>query len=123
MAQRLTTSWRIAGAAALGAAVLSGGGCLINSGSEQVVDADAKRVAVEFESEQGLTDFQKTVRSRYAAGGGVVSKSGLAIPFVIAAGNKKVLSENAFYNAEVEKADVNGDHQISDAEARAYAAR
>jgi hypothetical protein len=99
---------------------LGAGGCLINSGSEKVVEPDAKRMKVEFESEEGLTMFQRTVRQRYERGGGVVGSSGFAIPFVIAAGEKKVLSENAFYNGEVAKAEANGDGKIGDAEARAY---
>jgi hypothetical protein len=100
---------------------LGGAGCLINSGSEKVVESDAKRLKVDFETEDGLSTFQRTVRQRYEAGGGVVSKTGFAIPFVIATGEKRVLSENAFYNGEVAKADANGDSKISDAEARAYA--
>src|SRR5436189_199191 len=58
---------------------------------------------------------------RHEAGGGVVGTSGFAIPFVVADGEKRVLSENAYYNGEVAKADANGDGKISDAEARAYA--
>jgi hypothetical protein len=108
--------WAIAAVLPLGA-----GGCLINSGSEKVVDSDAKRLKVDFESEEALTTFQRAVRERYEAGGGVVSKSGFAIPFVIAAGERRVLSENAYYNGEVAKADANGDGKIADAEARAYA--
>lgn len=100
---------------------LASTGCLINSGTEKVVEPDAKRMKVEFESEEALMSFQKTVRQRYQAGGGVVSSTGFAIPFVIAAGEKQVLSENAFYNGEVAKADVNDDGVISDVEARAYA--
>jgi len=76
---------------------------------------------VDFESEEALSTFQRTVRQRYEAGGGVVEKSGFAIPFVIATGERRVLSENAFYNGEVAKADADGDGKISDAEARAYA--
>ena len=101
--------------------VLGSGGCLINSGSEKVGDSDAKRMKVDFDSEDGLATFQRTVRHRYQAGGGVVGEYGFAIPFVIAVGEKRVLSENAFYNGEVGKADANGDGKISDSEARAYA--
>ena len=106
-----------------GAAVVAcgGAGCLINSSNEKVVEPDAKRIAVDFESEQSLETFQKAANARYASGGGVVGKSGLAIPFVIAASERRVLSENAFYNAQVRKADTNGDGVVSNVEARVYA--
>ena len=107
--------------AAVAIALCLGGGCLVNSGSEKVVESDAKRMKIDFESEEGLSKFQGTVRQRYETGGGVVSKSGFAIPFVVAVGEKRVLSENAYYNGEVAKADANGDGKISDAEARVYA--
>jgi hypothetical protein len=112
-------SLRLCGAAVF--LCLGGVGCLINSGSEKVVESDAKRLKVDFETEDGLSTFQRTVRQRYEAGGGVVGTSGFAIPFVVAVGEKRVLSENAYYNGEVAKADANGDGKISDAEARAYA--
>ena len=119
LASAIAKPARVLGAALVVA--VGGGGCLINSDSEKVVQADAKRVTVNFESEQSLATFQKAVSGRYAAGGGVVSRSGFAIPFVIAAGSKKVLSENAFYNAQVHKADADGDGMVSNAEARVYA--
>jgi hypothetical protein len=116
---KLTRSiaWSIAAAAAVALC----GGCLINSSNEKVVQPDAKRVAVDFESEQALATFQKAVAARYAGDGGVVSRSGFAIPFVIGASEKRVLSENAFYNAQVVKADADGDGRLSEAEARVYA--
>ena len=107
--------------APLAVCAIAGGGCLINSASEKVIEPDAQRMSVQFESEKGMAAFQKEANSRYRAGGGERGSGALAIPFVIAAAEKRVLSENAFYNTQVRKADVNGDGMISDAEARVYA--
>jgi hypothetical protein len=109
--------------APVAACVIAGGGCLINSASKKVVEPDAPRMSVEFQSETAMANFQKEVNNRYLAGGGEQGSGALAVPFVIAASETRVLSENAFYNTQVRKADVNGDGSISDAEARVYAAK
>jgi hypothetical protein len=107
--------------APLAAFAVAGGGCLINSASEEVIEPDAPRTSVQFESEKGMGAFQKEAENRYRSGGGERGSGAFAIPFVIAVSEKRVLSENAFYNTQVRKADVNGDGAISDAEARVYA--
>jgi hypothetical protein len=107
--------------APLAVCAMAGGGCLINSSSERVVEPDAPRTGVQFESETAMATFQKEAEHRYRAGGGVQGRGGFGIPFVIGVSEKRVLSENAFYNTQVRKADVNGDGSISDAEARVYA--
>jgi len=109
------------GLAPLVVCAVAGGGCLINSASEKVIEPDAPRTTVRFESEKGMAAFQKESEKRYRAGGGERGSGAFAIPFVIAVAEKRVLSENAFYNTQVLKADVNGDGTISDAEARVYA--
>src|SRR5687768_13613113 len=104
----------------LAACALAGGGCLINSSNREVIEPDAKRMAVQFESEKAMAGFQKEVYHRYRAGGGEQGSGAFAVPFVMAVSETRVLSENAFYNRQVHKADVNGDGTISDAEARVY---
>lgn len=107
--------------APLGVCAVAGGGCLINSASKKVVEPDAPRMSVQFQSETAMAKFQREVENRYRAGGGEQGSGAFAVPFVIAASETRVLSENAFYNTQVRKADVNGDGSISDAEARVYA--
>ena len=100
---------------------LAGGGCLVNSATTKVLEPDAPRMSVKFQSETGMAAFQKAAENRYRAGGGERGSGSFAIPFVVAAAETRVLSENAFYNTQVRKADVDGDGSISDAEARVYA--
>jgi hypothetical protein len=107
--------------APLAICAVAAGGCLINSSSEKVLEPDAPRTTVQFESEKAMAAFQKEVQGRYRSGGGERGSGAFAIPFVIAVAEKRVLSENAFYNTQVRNADVNGDGTISDAEARVYA--
>jgi hypothetical protein len=117
---RNTTRWGLR-CALLAACAVAGGGCLINSSSKKVLEPDAPRMSVQFQSETAMAKFQKAVDHRYLAGGGEQGSGAFAVPFVIAASETRVLSENAFYNTQVRKADVNGDGSISDAEARVYA--
>ncbi len=105
---------------ALATALAALSGCLINSESEVVVDRDAPRVAVSFENDEAMTLFQQEVERRRRRGDASQGKSGFAIPFLIATSEKRVLSDNAFYNQQVEKADVNRDGWINLAEAKAY---
>ena len=107
--------------APLAICALAGGGCLINSSTEKVLEPDAPRTAIQFESEKAMAAFQKEAQHRYRSGGGDRGSGAIAIPFVMAVSERRVLSENAFYNTQVKKADVNGDGTISDAEARVYA--
>lgn len=95
-------------------------GCLINSSSETIVQPDAERCTVDFESDDALSIFQAKVQRRYEHGKGLKSTSSFAIPFVIHTKNRRVLSENAFYNLQVAKADVDGNGMITLAEARVY---
>ena len=97
-------------------------GCLFMASSKKVVHGDAERQAVEFEDETALMTFQKKVEKRYHRGGGRLGTGSVTIPFIMAVSETKVLSENAFYNTQIAKADVNADGTITRAEARAYAA-
>lgn len=103
------------------ALVIIGGlqtGCLINIGGTKVIDESAPRVAVDFESEAGMTAFVRHISHRYPAeknkGSGY-----FGIPFIIGVSETRVLSENAHYNAAVDKIDLNQDGTVSDAELRA----
>ena len=107
--------------ALLALALLPLAGCLINAGGDAIVRRSEKRVAVNFESEQGLIDFQQAVRRRGDANGRYLGDSKFAIPFLINVDQRRVLSENAFYNDQVRAADVDGNATLSDAEVRAYA--
>jgi hypothetical protein len=96
-------------------------GCLFTSHSDRVIEPGAARQTVKFESGTGLAQFQAAVEKRFKAGEAVHSESDFAIPFVIHAETRETLSENAFYNDQITKADVDGDGLISDDESRAYA--
>ena len=102
-------------------ALLPLAGCLINAGGDAIVRRSEDRVAVNFESEPGLVGFQQAVRLRGDEDGRYLGKSQFAIPFLIDVDQRRVLSENAFYNDQVKAADVNADATLSDAEVRAYA--
>ena len=96
-------------------------GCLINAGGDAIVRRSEHRQTVNFESERGLIDFQTAVRRRGDENGRYLGDSKFAIPFLIDVDQRRVLSENAFYNDQLKTADVNGDGTLSDAEVRAYA--
>ena len=105
----------------LAACAMAGGGCLINSASREVIEPDAPRTTVQFQSEKAMATFQKEVHGRYRAGAGEQGSGAFAVPFVMAVSETRVLSENAFYNTQVRKADVDGNGTITEAEARVYA--
>lgn len=96
------------------------GGCLINADGDRIVRRSEARRDITFESEEGLVRFQKAVRQRSGYSERYVGRSSFAIPFLIAVDQKRVLSENAWYNDQVTAADVNGDGELSDAEVEAY---
>lgn len=95
-------------------------GCLIMSTNTEVVEPTAKRVAVEFESPEGLELFHTRVTRDTNAGKTNLGTDSFAIPFIIGASTTRVLSENAYYNQQVSKADINADGSLSDAEVRLY---
>src|SRR5262245_6175247 len=95
--------------------------CLFSPISERILEPDPARRTVRFESDAGLEQFQRTVVRCYRNGAAVRSQSEFAIPFVLHTESREVLSENAYYNEQVAKADVDGDGVLSDAECRAYA--
>lgn len=96
-------------------------GCLVNSAKVEVVDPDAKRMAMEFESPEAMDTFFDQVRRSRNAGKATVASEGFGIPFVIGAKTTRVLSDNAFDNQQFETADLNGDGTLSDVEASRFA--
>lgn len=96
------------------------GGCLINAHGDRIIRRDDTRVDAFFESEEGLIDFQSTVRRRMTHGNRYLGRSEFFIPFIIEIDQDRILSRTAFYNDQVEFADLNGDGQLSDAEVTAY---
>lgn len=90
-------------------------GCLVNIAGTKVVEPSAERMPVDFESDEGMKAFVRQVAQRYPAernaGGGY-----FGVPFLIGVSERRVLSENAHFNAAVRRADINGDGTLSDAE-------
>ena len=103
--------------AALGVTLLLPG-CLINVGGTKVIDEGVSRRAIDFESEEGMAAFVRHVDFSYPAEK-VHSSGYFGIPFIIGVSEKRVLSENSFFNRMVNKIDLNQDAQVSDAELRA----
>ncbi|MEX0887367.1 MAG: hypothetical protein WD009_13105 [Phycisphaeraceae bacterium] len=95
-------------------------GCLINSNRTRTVGAGEERVAVAFENDDAMRLFTQTLKGRYRQGK-QLGTSHFAIPFIINSNVRRVMSEAAFFNAQVAQADLDGDDAISEAEARAYA--
>ena len=97
------------------------GGCLINAEGERIVREKEPRRTIDFESETGLERFQQAVQQRGSWSSRYQGESSFGIPFIIGIEQRRVISENAFYNDQVTAADVNGDGTLSDAEVRGYA--
>jgi len=104
----------------LGAAICLSG-CLIYSHDEKVLEPEAERLTVRFENDEALETFQNAVSKRYRHGDGEAGSSRFWLPFLVSVSETEVLSENAYYNRQVEKADVEKDGVISQAEAEIYA--
>ena len=94
-------------------------GCLFNSKSDTIVEPDAPRQAVTFESDAGMHRFHDAVQRRYHSEK-VESSSEFAIPFLLDVESRRITSENAYWNAQVKKADIDQNGIISDAESHTY---
>lgn len=105
---------------AAGTLVATSAGCLIMADGERIVRDEEERLPVEFESEQGLIDFQTAVRRRGTPGARYEGEGSFMIPLIIAVDQTRILSQDAFYNDQVRAADVNRDGTLSDAEVTAY---
>ena len=98
-------------------------GCLIMTDNEKIVDADVPRAKVDFESEEGLVTFHNALRRNDNKGNRDLGESTLVVPFIIASNTEKTLGYNAYYNKQIEIADINQDGTLSDLEVRAYAGK
>ena len=102
----------------LTAATLSG--CLATSQTTHVAEPDTQRVSVRFESDDARRIFIGEVNGRYQRGDGELDRTSWGIPVLYASTESTVLSEGAFFNLQVERADVNQDRLISNSEALGY---
>jgi len=91
------------------ACALSSSGCAENRGL--ILNPNVPKNPVVYESPWGADTFEDEIRSRWKDGEAVLP-------------NKKgMLSLNAFFNREVELADLDGDGILSDQEVASYADR
>jgi hypothetical protein len=97
------------------------GGHLLSSSRVAVLEPDARKVAIAFESPHAEAEFQRSVAERYARGDAVKRHSASStIPLLWGSEDRAVLSENGFFNEQVALADGDRDGRITDAEADAY---
>ncbi|HHH30594.1 MAG TPA: hypothetical protein ENK57_19940 [Polyangiaceae bacterium] len=76
-----------------------------------ILNPNVPRNPVVYESPWGAETFEDAIRSRWNDGEGVLP------------GKKGMLSLNAFFNRELELADVDGDGILNDREVASYAKR
>ena len=97
-------------------------GHLVSSSRVSVLEPDAQRVGVGFESPHAESEFQAALAQRYARGDAVKRHTASStIPLLWGSEDRAVLSENGFFNEQVALADGDRNGTISDAEADAYA--
>jgi hypothetical protein len=97
-------------------------GHLLSTSRVAVLEPDARRVQVRFESPRAEAEFGRAMAERLARGDAVKRRSASStIPLLWGSEDRAVLSENAFYNEQIALADLDRDGMVSDAEADAYA--
>jgi len=111
------------GPLAVGVAPSSPDDHLLTQEHVTVLEPDARRVAVRFESAQAETAFAEQVGLRYEGGDAVKRESSGGIPLLYNQAEISVLSQNAYFNEQVAVADTDRDGLISDGEAKAYRRR
>lgn len=95
-------------------------GHLFGSSSVTVIRPDAQRVGASFDSQGTATHFAELVEAHYARGGAVRARTESVIPLFYGTEERRVLSENAFYNEQVELADQDRNGVITGVELRHY---
>jgi hypothetical protein len=95
-------------------------GRLVSSSRVTVIEPNAQRRAARFESPTGAAQFERSVAERYADGAAVRARVEGGIPWLLASEERRMLSENAFYNVELGRADADRNGELSDAEVIAY---
>ncbi|MEL7240475.1 MAG: hypothetical protein AAGK78_16585 [Planctomycetota bacterium] len=98
-------------------------GCVVMSSKDEIVGADEPRVPISFESDVGFVTFHDAVRRYDTRSNRDLGESNVVIPLILASSTDKKLSYNAYYNRQIEMADVDQDGVLSDLEVRAYAGR
>ncbi len=94
-------------------------GCLLNHSQKRVIREHAERTPVQFESLNAAESFNKIANSedlRKSLG----SSASFGVPFLIGLSRESVPSQNAFYNDQVIRCDINSDGLISDQEAYSF---
>jgi hypothetical protein len=87
-----------------------------------VLDPSAQRIAVRFESAWAEQAFEQALAERRRRGEAVRGRTTGGLPLVWTSEERSVLSENAFYNEQAKRVDVDGNGLIDDEEARSYSA-
>jgi hypothetical protein len=111
------------GPLAIGVAPTAPADHLLTQSHVTVLQPDAGRMAVRFESPKGETGFIKQVAVRYDGGDAVKLQSSGGIPLLYGQEELSVLSKNAYYNEQVGLADQDRDGLISNHEAQSYGQR
>jgi hypothetical protein len=97
-------------------------GHLLSTSRVAVLEPNAQRVQVRFESANAQAAFESAMAERYAHGDAVKrSSASSTVPLLWGSEDKAVLSENAFYNEQIGMADLDRDGAVSEVEADAYA--
>ena len=107
--------------AAVFALATAASGCLASSQQTRVAEAGVRRAPVSFEDATSRRVFVRAVQTRYRSGDARLSRTSWGIPFVYGSSDTTVLSENAFFNRQVDRADTDSNGVISAQEAVQYA--
>ena len=94
-------------------------GCLLNHTQKRVIRENEARFPVQFESQNAAESFHTIANSediRKSLG----SSASFGVPFLIGLSRESVPSQNAFYNDQVIRCDINSDGFISDQEANSF---
>ena len=111
------------GPLAIGVAPTAPADHLVTQSHVTVLEPEARRVAVRFESDQAATSFAEQVGLRYDGGDAVKRQSSGGIPLLYGQEDISVLSKNAYFNEQVALADEDRNGLISDGEAHDYGRR
>ena len=95
-------------------------GCLIISDDDKVVRRKEPRTVVRFESDAGMLRFVGHFNRHSGRDERSLGEGSLMIPFIAAINQERVLAKNAYYNDQVEAADVDANGTLSDAEVNAF---
>ncbi len=101
------------------ALLVCGNGCLLNHSQKRVIRENEQRIPVQFESLKSADSFNKVANNeeiRKSLG----SSASFGVPFLIGLSRESVPSQNAFYNDQVTRCDINCDGFITDQEAISF---